>query len=418
MTRTSSTSAMETEANTFELHRIVDQLIEENDLSECDLLCFYSQAFGHQATILDALNRISQAEPSLCVIIITDKRFNHTLTECFPHIRYIIQEAPPSLDIYSCHQYSRWCAQELASHPRVNRTYYQESFYEYLMSYTLNDRQYLIGDSSTNALGYRLQTPAEMLIQNSVGPCLAFPKAKISICQEIITRIVLPSFSQNTQLVYIHTRRKTSQAASCLLRSVSDYSQYTALVQSLVSDGYQVIVGGDADIAVGDTCIQQVGKLSSVTSPITRNLLNIYLLSCSDIFVGHQSGPNYVAASAGVPQFISNAFPHCLGTNGLWDISIYKKIFFKERLLSYEIIATEQKLHRIHYGIINNSDYSVVENTANEILESFSIFQQSLNAKSINPLLFKRKRDLTPSLHSGTPMRMHRSHPSNIVQNL
>ena len=191
----------------YALESCISSLSSRYCLDKFQLLVFYSQAFGHQALVLDSLNRISPDVKDLAVIIIGDDRFNPFLLSCYPHIRYIFVRPPSGLDILSCHKLSRIISEKALLYPQITRSFYQETFYEYLRSFTNNTKDFLIGDSSNGVISYRMQTPSEILIQSNVGPSFCLSSNLKSTCYSILTNAFNSDIPHPKTCIFSYSRQ-------------------------------------------------------------------------------------------------------------------------------------------------------------------------------------------------------------------
>ena len=202
---------------------------------------------------------------------------------------------------------------------------------------------------------------------------------------------------------------------SCKLRSVHDYSSYNNVLEFLINLGYFVVIGGDLEHPPGIKFHPSIKSLSSFKSFIDLRLLNLFLLSSCDFILAHQSGPTYVAASAGVPQYISNAFPHCIGTLGANDVNLYKNLHLRSSLIPYEFVASDKHFRDFHFGCSSLDGSSYLDNSTQEIDSSFDVFYNKFILDGLMPSQFAKQQQLKSIVHKGSPVSFHNSMVANIL---
>ena len=149
-------------------------------------------------------------------------------------------------------------------------------------------------------------------------------------------------------------------------RCANDMDTYVPAIEYLASEGFHIVGTGETDNAVFSK-ISGYYDFSKVD--LDYKLLNMFLLTECDLFVGQQSGPYYLLNSKGVPCILTNCLPYRMGSLGQADINLYKKI----KINGHELSPVD--LYKDHIDLVRGYHFGqknaeIIDNTAEELLET------------------------------------------------
>jgi len=396
------------------VERALDWLFELMGGEPFDLLLLYHHAFGHQIHALDSLNRISTRNSKRAALYITNSGGNRYIPYLFGMLKIAVVEVPQNIPILVMYRYVEYLRLHLGR-GRIDSIYDVHSFYDSLLKHSSLNSNYMIGDNASGKLRYRPQTPCEILVQASIGPAPRLPDYLQERAREIIQKTFAFNPDEGRRLAYFHTRKKTSSEASCSRRSVADYLSYAPAIKEVVDRGDILVLGGDCPDSIAEPFGIDNYSIMRIMSKGERNLVNLYLLTSASYAMTHQSGPTYLASSSGVPQFVSNSFPLCLGTLGLLDVCLYKNIEYNGRVISWSQIANRENGYRKQHFGIHGKEERIMENSKEMLLQALRLFLGQLDSGARDIDLFRQKVLMLASLQDGSPIELHNSFPANLA---
>jgi len=401
--------------NTDQIIDLIDRLSSQYSSESFDLLIFYSQAFGHHVTVLDAVNRLS-SHNELLLIILCDRRFNRHLPHLYPCIRGIYVSLDFQEEIMANIAFASHVASVAAQHRRVRNSYTEYTYLSSINDFAAGYDSCSVGDSNNGAISYRIATAPELLIKENVGPMPMLPDDKIRHCKHLLAFLFGEVYEHTSRIAYLHTRKKTSLAISCISRSARDYTTYLPMIRTLAAKEFLVIVGGDVPFDVfSSESHPHIKSLHDALGDDDQRLLNLYLLAYADLYIGHTSGPNVLVASRKVPQLNVNAFPHCLGTVSSLDIHLYKSIRINNSIMPYDALLHNSRFHDIHFGIIDTRFMEIQDNTADQLLQAVEASITTVATGAVNPTLFGLNTAIRQWIPTRSALKLHSSMIYNLL---
>jgi putative glycosyltransferase (TIGR04372 family) len=181
---------------------------------------------------------------------------------------------------------------------------------------------------------------------------------------------------ENSKIVTLHVR-ETEDAwdKQNARKRNATVSNYIPAIDFLMSRGYKIIRIGK----LPRQRLEYQGLIDLATSPHRTDLLELWLLSRSEFFIGCDSGPTPVAYLLNKPVVLVNIIdPYSIPLRS-GSIYILKHVFDRsvDRTLSLQELINEKYLTTIK----DINRYAWLENSAEEILEAVKEMHASLSRK-------------------------------------
>ncbi len=339
---------------------------------------FYHHSFGHTIVGIDCIARLFFPE-RLTLIVIPHRNTNKYLIQCFNK----------SYDIFYINFLINFGKVVNSSEIRFKVI----RFYVNIISFFKSG--YLVINSFEKYYGILSSTllPCEAgveskdikipyinlsgygrLLANNVGLRPILSDYEINFCKNVIQQEYPQFYDKPFITLLLRSKETASTDFSNSIRN-TDQTQYIKAVEYATSIGFNVVPTGDTNASLFNNIngFFDFNKLG-----ISPQLLNIYLITNCNYFVGQQSGPFTLANSCGINCLLIDSWPHRLGSYLPGDINLYKKIVGENNV---EIKILD--LFRYHQDLCLGYGYKrknvkVIDNNEEEIYLSFVEF---LNGK-------------------------------------
>lgn len=200
------------------------------------------------------------------------------------------------------------------------------------------------------------------IIRHSQCPPTKLPSPEVEMVENAIKP--LHRKHKTTKIAYLLFRKSRTDCHYDKQRDVGDIASYKSAIDYLSSQKFLII--GDGDIS------QEHRKhLTSLIwadqIDITYDLLNIYLLTQSDLFISQHSGAYILPNCANVPVILTNSFPFFVGTFNFDDVILFKNVFYDNKEIKINDVISKHS--NILYGEITHG-YRIVPNSEKQLLDA------------------------------------------------
>jgi len=208
-------------------------------------------------------------------------------------------------------------------------------------------------------------------------PLIQFPDRDIQIAKETLSKYI----PINKKFVVLHVRDNGFYQDPNRTTRNADINTYQDAILHLIKEGYAVIRIGDAQMVRIDNMIEVCGPMlfDYAHSDIKSEIMDCFLISHCDFFIGLASGPAQVPMLFGVNSCNINWYNASNAPNFLkGDITSFKKFRYKsdntlvplDKIMStpYSLNPSQDMLDQVNSYIENNSAEEI-KNTVVEFLE-------------------------------------------------
>ena len=202
------------------------------------------------------------------------------------------------------------------------------------------------------------------VLASSKCPPTKLPKKYSGDIDEKISK--LHAKNGTTKIATLLLRKARTEEYYDRMRGIQFQENYRLAVKWLASQGYLIIGTGETDGRIFSDIKE---FCNAETLNVDYQLLNLFALTRTDLFISQHSGAYILANCADVPVLLTDSFPFYLGTLVSSDVILLKKYKFKGKLILPEEILIDHL--PIVYGQVNEAaGYEIVDNTPEEILDA------------------------------------------------
>lgn len=334
------------------------------------ILPFYHHSFGHTIVGIDCISRLFYPE-KLTLIMVYHSDINLNLINCF--------EA--SYDIFYFKYFINFRSQHIASSIRskvlkfyINLISIFKFDYQIINSFTKfygvlskTSQTCLAGDEfNDKSIPYINLSGYGGLIENNVGLKPHLPYNDKQLCINTIKKEFPLFFNKPFITLLLRSKGINSSDISNSFRDTNQ-ENYVKSIEYITSLGYNIVATGDTNSSLFNH-INGFYDLSNLN--LSKNLLNIFLITECSSYIGQQSGPYLLANSSGKNCLLIDSWPYRLCSFRKGDINLYKKIYIEgEGFINIKDLFLKHQDLCLGYGY-KRKHATVVNNSADEILES------------------------------------------------
>jgi putative glycosyltransferase (TIGR04372 family) len=331
---------------------------------------FYHHSFGHNIVGLDCISRLFYPE-KLSLILVYHSNINLSLTSCFDssydvfYFKYIINFK--SISISSSIRYK--VLKSYINLISIFKIDYQiiNSFTKFYGVMSKIPTRCVAGDEfNDKAIPYINLSGYGSLIENNIGLKPRLPKNDLQLCINVIINEYPLFFSKPFVTLLLRSKGINANDISNSFRDTNQ-DNYLKSIEYITSIGYNIVATGDTDSSI----FNHIDGFYDFTSlNISKNLLNVFLITECQSFIGQQSGPYLLANSSGKNCLLIDSWPYRLCSFLKGDINLYKNISIdgKEIISMKNLFLNHQDLC-LGYGY-KRKNAKVIDNSEDEILQS------------------------------------------------
>jgi putative glycosyltransferase (TIGR04372 family) len=351
---------------------------------------FYQTSFGQNITFLDSISRHFYPH-RISVIYLHSNLSNKFLPECFSHNLDIFRYTPWPLKngILPRLTFIRRCSiikknfNNILHFLRILWGGFQiiETPFFCVSTLSLTETEILYGKEelgktipSLNYTGYF------RLIRDKIGINPSLPQTLADKCRSAIQN-KYPDFFRKP-FVTLSLRIKGDLNFDDNTRNGGSQENYIEAIRHIISRGYNVVGAKERESGLLYNSIPGYFQFSDLKG-IDQQILNLFIIMNSALFIGQHSGPQNLAVTAGVPILLTDALPYFHGTFNPSNLILRKKLknTVKNETLSIVDIYCNHPDLAYHYNFTKKG-IQVINNTSEEILlavkESLDILENKL----------------------------------------
>jgi len=208
------------------------------------------------------------------------------------------------------------------------------------------------------------------LLENNIGLNPRLPIEDIDYCIKTINSNFPNFFNKPFVTLLLRSKGINSTDITTSFRNTNQ-ENYIKSVEYITSIGYNVVATGETK----STLFNHIGGFYDFSNLIiSKNLLNVFLITECASYIGQQSGPYLLANSSGKNCLLIDSWPYRLGSFLKGDINLYKNIYIDGKgFINIKNLFLYHQDLCLGYGY-KRKNAKVIDNSEDEISQSCTEF--------------------------------------------